>query len=276
MNDNSKRAVGRGGFTLLEMIAVIGIIAIMTTLVVGGYGAMVAAVAENSAKQTFERAVNLARQEASIEGADVYVFVVDVDRFAIVRRAGEITKVEPKSQQAWGAGGGKVTARWIIDDYADLADRQDSFDMDLDDEAARNTFAKDYDGNLVFDIKEGVMARVKSPSRWESALDAWVFGIDDLPAPAAATATKFQVGHEYGWITHPVYTLPEGWVFADSYIKTGKNAGQFNYAVPRVHFLAGGSVENEVEFTFENPSRKNRTFKLKVSNKGVKREDSGS
>ncbi len=276
----ASRRARRGGFTLLEMIAVIGIIAIMATIVVGGYTGIMASVAENTAKQTLERAINLARQEASVEGADVYVFVVDVDRFAIVRRAGVITRVEPesggKSQQNWGAGGKKITARWIIDDYADLADRQESPDMDKSDDAAWESFSKDYDGNLVFDIKKGVMARVKTPSRWENGLDAWVFGIDDLPAPAASTVSKFVVGDEYGWITHPVYSLPDDWVFAGSYETSGQNAGSFKFNVDPIHWKAGGSIAKDVTFTIENPSRKNMSFKIKVSNKGVKRDDSGS
>ncbi len=63
-NGTTKRipAARRGGFTLLELIAVIGIIAVMVTVVVGGFNGMMTASARSSAAQTFERAINLARQ----------------------------------------------------------------------------------------------------------------------------------------------------------------------------------------------------------------------
>ena len=275
---NRDRGAGRSGFSLLELIAVVGIIAIMATVVVGGFNGMMAATTRNSAAQTFERAVNLARQEASVEGSDSYVYVVDIDRFAIVRKAGVVTDVLTNSKQVWAGGkradiGVDVTAsRWIVDAYADLADRQPALDDTvLAEEEARDQLERrleDYDGELVFDIENGAMAKVKVPVTWNAGLDAWFFGIDNLPAPAQAAASKFRKDDRYGWITHPVFSLPDGWVFQGTY----DAAGEFQYNDLKVHFDEGGSVADDStpEFTIENPS-KGISFRVKVDNSGAHR-----
>ena len=276
---NRPSAAARSGFSLLELIAVVGIIAVLATVVVGGFNGMMAATARSSAAQTFERAVNLARQEACVEGSDTYVYVVDVDRFAIVRKAGVITDVLKNPNQVWTGNKYRdlrvdVSAqRWLVDAYADLADRAPALDDtgETDEAEALETLEKrlkDYDGELVFNIENAAIAKIKVPVSWNDGLDAWFFGIDNLPAPAKASVSKFETNDRYGWITHPVFSLPEGWVFAGSYDKDG----EFAYADLKVHFDEGGSVEEKVVFEIENPS-KGQSFLIRVDNTGVERVD---
>ena len=82
----------RSGFTILELIAVIGIIAVIGTAVIGGFSGMMKGVARRSAIDSVRRALNLARQEACVDGNDTYLYPVDVNRYAIVRKAGTISK----------------------------------------------------------------------------------------------------------------------------------------------------------------------------------------
>lgn len=268
-----------GGFSLLELIAVIGIVAIMATVVVGGFNGMMSATARSSAAQTLERAFTLARQEAAVEGADTYVYVVDIDRFAIVRKAGVVTDVVTNPKQVWTGRKHPELAvdaeakRWLVDAYADLADRAPALDdTGLTDEVAARELLenriRDYDGELVFNIENGAMARVKVPVTWNAGLDAWIFGIDNLPAPAQASVSKFDTDDRYGWITHPVFSLPQGWVFA----KTWKDDGSFNFTQIRVHFDEAGSIEESVTLEIENPS-KGQSFSITVDDKGVRRAD---
>ena len=273
----------KGGFTLLELIAVIGIIAVMAVVVVGGFNGMMAATTRNSAAQTLERALHLARQEACVEGSDTYVYIVDIDRFAIVRRAGVITDVPAAGQTFnWTGNHNKNLSvemsarRWIVDAYADLADRQPPLDdtNESDEAEARDILErrlKDYDGELVFDIENGAMARIKVPVAWNDGLDAWLFGIDNLPAPAQSSVGSFKKGDRYGWITHPVFSLPEGWVFEGSY----NSKGEFTFPDVKVHFDGGGSIEQAVEFTVKNPSKNNWSFTIRVDDTGVNRIDRG-
>lgn len=270
MRKISRQPEARGGFTLLELIAVIGIVVVMTTLVVGGYNGMMTSLAEGSAVQTIERALSLARQEAAIDGNDTYFFLVDVDKFALVRKAGVVTDVKTGTQ-AWGVRDQEVTpAKWIVDAYADLADRMESLGYDPDDKDAK-AIQGDYEGSLVFNIDKGVMACVRTPARWVGDTDAWVFGVDDLPNFSGGAAS-FGVNDAYGWISHPVFTLPEGWVFADSH-----RDGVFDATKAKVctiHYEPGGNIEKRVELELENPTTE-RTFKVIATQTGVRRGNNG-
>lgn len=271
MRKTSRHPESRGGFTLLELIAVIGIVVVMTTLVVGGYNGMMTSMAEGSAVQTIERALSLARQEAAIDGNDTYFFLVNVDRFALVRKAGVVTDVKT-GKQNWGIRDQAVEPkRWVVDAYADLADRTEALGFDADNNEAAK-LQGDYEGSLVFNIEDGIMARVRTPARWVGDLDAWVFGADDLPGFSGG-ATSFDAGDAYGWVSHPVFGLPEGWVFADSHVN-----GEFDATKAKdctIHYEPGGNIEQRVELKLYNPTTE-RSFSIIATQTGVKRKNNGN
>lgn len=269
--DNST-ARGRrsGGFTLLELIAVIGIVALMATVVVGGFTGMAEAMARTAAWQSLQRAVMLAREDATIDGNDTYLFAVDVDRFCLVRKAGVVTGVV-NGERPWGIGESTKNCKWIVDEYADLADRWESLgvtlqttaDGDLTTEAATlaEIITEDYDGTLVFDIDTGSYARITTPSHWESSIDAWVFGVEK-------GASGFAVNNRYGWVTQPVYALPEGWVFEGTWNDDGTKKDSAIKNI-KVHFEPGGKLEKSVSIKLEKPAS-GQKMEISVTNTGVK------
>ncbi len=239
----------RSGFTILELIAVIGIIAVIGTAVIGGFSGMMKSVARRNAADSLRRALNLSRQEACVDGNDTYMYPVDVDRYALVRKAGTITGVSTgarkvtingKTINSYSISGGK----WILDDFADLSSSTEAFVVNngITEQDLANQI-KDYGGSLVFDMKDGVFTTVAfSPFRDED-VDAWVFGVNGT--------SSFKKGDDYGWVTHPIQSLPKGYVFKGTY---NANSGAYNPNHGKcVHFKPDGTVERAVTFVLERP-----------------------
>jgi prepilin-type N-terminal cleavage/methylation domain-containing protein len=254
----------RSGFTILELIAVIGIIAVIGTAVIGGFSGMMKGVARRSAIDSVRRALNLARQEACVDGNDTYLYPVDVNRYAIVRKAGTITGT--------GTGSRKVTlegvsafqtsidgGKWILDEFADLSGSTETFVVDQNlSQADLIEKLKDYGGSLVFDMKDGVYTTVAfSPFR-DKDNDVWVFGIHGT--------TSFDKGHDYGWVTHPIQSLPAGYVFKGSY-NTSDGSYKSKHGIC-VHFLPDGTAEKAVTLTLQRPEDGSEIpLKIEVSGK---------
>ena len=238
----------RSGFTILELIAVIGIIAVIGTAVIGGFSGMMKGVARRSAIDSVRRSLNLARQEACVDGNDTYLYPVDVNRYAIVRKAGTISKVtgKPSSLNNLNLGDG-IT--WIQDDFADLSGSTEAFvaaygnGVSTENDALEAMF-KDYAGSMVFDMKDGVYATVGYPPFRDANIDAWVFGVKNA-------GSSFKATHDYGWVTHPIQSLPEGYVFQGTY-----NTSDGSYKATHglcVHFLPDGTAARAVTLTLQRP-----------------------
>lgn len=256
------RTRGRAGFTLLELVAVIGIIALMSVVVVGGFNGILRAIADTSGADAMRRALMLARQQACVDGEDTYVWVTGMNTFAVVRKAGTVSAVSSGSRNpSYLQVGGRetsVAAKYIEDEYADLASAEQGFVIDADTLATDiNDIVKNYKGIRVFDMSTAKMADITVPPWFDGKKDAWVFGI-------AKDAGGFAVGADYGWLIYPEQTLPAGYVFADSYDSSGKFKENYN---KKVHFLADGRVETDAVFPIYEVSAK-KTRNVSVSSEG--------
>ena len=215
------RTDGRRGFTLVELIAVIGIIALMSTLVLGGFSGILGAISSDSCENTFRRAVSRARQEACVTGKETFVWVTGVRSFVVVRAASTITDSKDGGSvsfaPSWYRKKGEESSVsvkdkdviWIVDEDADLADAQEQhrFDSNASD-ADLQRYVDSYEGVYVFDMDGAAWARVKYPPWYEFSIDAWVFGIrKDFPNG------KFKARSAYGWSVMPEQHLPAGFVF---------------------------------------------------------------
>ena len=252
-----RRTGGRSGFTMLELVAVIGIIAVMSVVVVSGYANITRSLAAQAGTDALKRTLSLARQQACIDGVDTYVWITGVDTFVVVRRAGTVCAKSSGSRTPdylQTDGTFSVDGKWIIDDYADLSGASQAFRFDSSTtpqqkEEALENYSKGDSLMLVFDMNEAKTAIVEYPPFFEPALDAWVFGVKDYNG-------AFDVGHAYGWLALPEQKLPKGFSFDVPYTinpSTGDVTVDANN-VPRVHFLPDGSVEQKTTFRLKDAS----------------------
>jgi type II secretory pathway pseudopilin PulG len=79
------------GFTLIELIAVMGIILAMSLLIVGSYSAITRAVAARAGVNHVRNAVILTRQHACTDGQRTYFYVLNNTEYVICRRLGRVT-----------------------------------------------------------------------------------------------------------------------------------------------------------------------------------------
>lgn len=240
--------VRRSGFTILELIAVIGIIAVLATIVFGGFSGMLQSMARRNASDGLRRAVLLARQEACVRGADTYLFLVDVNKYVLVTKAGVVTaKTTGTDQPSYYSK--PVQGNWVVDAYADLASAAQTFTVDTTDSQNQDVF-KNYESGTVYDMTEGVSAVINWPPWSDKATGQWKFGVKDFGG-------GFKAGNVYGWVSHPVQQLPDGYVFEGSY--NGK--GEFSRSEAdkiQVHFLPDGQAEKPVTFKLLNAATDER------------------
>ncbi len=236
------------GFTLLELVAVIGIIAVMSLVVVGGFNGIIRAVSRDTGGAAIQRALNIARQQACVDGEDAYVWVTGIDSYAIVRKAGTLSdRSEQARDFSWGNGNslsdlGKGRALWVFDDYADLSSMKVDFGFDdtYGEDDVRAVFDQ-YRGLLAFDMTDGTMANVIVPPMYAKDADSWVFGVEKNEA-----GTSFKAGDDYGWLVLPEQILPKGYAFDGSFDSNGAFRKDYD---KKVRFAPTGVPDAETTFT---------------------------
>lgn len=212
-----KRTPGSGaGFTLLELIAVMGIIVAMALVVVGSYSGIMRSIAASAGANSLRKAASLCHQHACIDGARTYFWVTGVDTYVLCRKAGTITDVSTSDRSGEERPDylpeGQYSAKWLIDAYSDLGASQESFaasvGADAEDALADSMKLGEYDGALIFDMETGELAKLTYPPWYDALSDKWVMGI-------AKGTSAFDKGATYGWALYPEQELPEGYVFKD-------------------------------------------------------------
>jgi prepilin-type N-terminal cleavage/methylation domain-containing protein len=241
----------RAGFTLLELIAVIGIIALMGTIVVGGFSAIQRALSKKTGEDDLRRSLNLARQQACVDGQPIHLWVTGIDRYAVARKAGVVTSKSVGGKQDFEWGSGSVTNKfslqpegvwWLRDEYADLTPFRLPIEFDsLWTEDDVKNVVLGYKGLLVFDMTNGAVSSVIVPPMYNKDAESWVFGIRGTGLPSGA----FAAGHPYGWLVYPEQSLPKGYVFDGSWDDDGNFKDGFQL---RVCFLPTGAANAKTVF----------------------------
>lgn len=292
----------RAGFTLLELVAVIGIIALMSVVVVAGFSGIMKAVSATSGTDAMRRALNLARQQACVDGEDTYVWVTGVNTFAVVRKAGTISRTasgqrtfsqRTKSRSDPTKDGATVrvdvsrkkknkngrevwiTLKWIEDDFADLASAGQSFSLNSMDESEEEGSTAEYGAETdrleeLIQSYDGIKVfDMKTATMADVEVPPWFEGDDDAWIFGIdSSVSGFAAGSDYGWLIYPEQSLPGGYVFKGSYSTSGDNAGDFkeNYD-KKIHFLSNGSVEKGETFELYETAAK-KTHKVAVDGTG--------
>lgn len=224
--ENQRRRRG-AGFTLLELIAVMGIIVTLSFVVVGGYSGILRALAKNAGESSLRKMATLCRQHACIDGSRTYFWVTGIDTYVLCRKAGTISATSSSDRSGDDRPSylppGQYSAWWIKDNFSDLGSSQESFDsasgdVDADAQKALADSIQDgtYKGLLLFDIKVGEMAKVKYPPWYDQRGDYWIMGLVGLDGKSSVIPSgAFINGNDYGWALYPEQQLPKGYAFVN-------------------------------------------------------------
>lgn len=232
--------ISREGFTLLELIAVIGIIAIMSVLVVGGFNGILKAFGETAGADSVRRSIMLARQQACVDGEHMYFQLTGYNTYCIVRRAGTITERAHKSKKPLNEN---LNLYWISDDYASTADGLSGL-TDLtgfsnqDQHAIWDDYVERFSEMKVYDMTAHVASEIECPMFYDSEDDTWSFAIT-----SEAYSRGFREGNDYGWVVSPEQSLPKGMVFEGTYSAASGEVNESAIEDGFIHFLPDGSVD---------------------------------
>ena len=204
------------GFTLLELIAVMGIIVALSLVVAGSYSGMLRAISAQAGVNAIRKIVTLSRQHACVDGSRTYFWVTGLNTYVLCRKAGTVSARSTGARSGadlppyLASSGGSYTALWIVDRYSDLGSSSESFDSSVSNTGNSDLGAtmktNGYNGALLFDLDKGLMARIQYPPWYDTRDDKWIMGVN-------SSTSGFDVGDIYGWALYPERQLPKGYVF---------------------------------------------------------------
>ena len=260
------------GFTLIELLAVIGVIAVISVMAVGGYTGILRALSETSAGDAVSRAVQLARQQACVDGTDLWIWPTDVNKFVIVRKIGTVLETDTGSRTPSYYTQPVNNVLWVLDPYADMEDSGSALTTDSglsseEKKAIAEDFVKGFSGLYLFDFDDESLSYYQWPP-WYSEEDcAWVFGIPSKP-PYTSNGAYFEAGHEYGVVVQTEQSLPKGYFFEGS----DDANGDFKSAWARqnaVHIFADGRIEQARTFRIADGTDNSDLTTVKVNLDGT-------
>ena len=256
----------RAGFTLIELIAVMGIIVALALLVVGGYSGMSRAIAAGQASRQVADTLLLARQTACVNGVRVYLYIISEDEYVLCRKMGTSSGNGGKASYQQGKDHNfKKDAYVFFDYYTDLGSFVNDVDRESENYAQENNssafvntdFASDM---LIFDLSAKNEAKYGTLRGVESNKDGVGWCLYYQPSSGEAASSYFKDGSDYGIALYPIRSLPKGFVFLDEEI------GDFLYFEPTG--TAKGTTKEIVVAEAALKGDSNHQQKVKVSGAG--------
>lgn len=224
MNTNAKRMSDARGFTLIELIAVMGIIVALALVVTGGYSGMARAIAEGQATRQFRDAILLARQTACVDGVSTYVYVLSENEYVLCRKIGTVSSEKPERAAGYTEGDQKFKkdAYVIYDYYTDLS----GFENEVDRLTEKSDEYKNSDLSSVMTIFDLTYSESHQASSADDIPTAVLRGVDKVKTGlgfclylqpnegrSSLDSKYFLADHDYGIALSPIRYLPKGYEF---------------------------------------------------------------
>ena len=255
----------RSAFTLIELIAVMGIIIALSLVVAGGYSGMARAMAEGQSTRQLRDSLLLARQNACVNGSRTYVYILSEDEYVICRKIG--TSSGASSGQASYQPGKdplfKKDAYVFYDFYTDLA----SFvnDVDRTSESAGQASGNSNSNYRNSDLSSSMLLFDLSADEAQYGILRGVESNEDLgfgwclywrtTNGESHNSKYFAEGHDYGIALYPVRSLPKGYIFLSEigscvYFEptgmTGPGSGKHTFVVAEAAYRTDTSRQRDV------------------------------
>lgn len=181
-------------FTLMELLVVMGIMALIGSILVASYFGMIRAGAYSAAATDFHNLMLLSRQRACMDGVRTMVMLVDSNSYVIVRAAGVITED--------GQDSGSETL--VRDAYTDIA-----------------SFPSTEHGARVWNMDRDASARlirVASAAYNDAGYSRTEIGLfmartNDSGGAANSDKSWWKKDDHYGLELYPRQQLPKGFLF---------------------------------------------------------------
>lgn len=246
--DPSPAPRGRSAFTLIELIAVMGIIVALALLVVGGYSGMSRAIAAGQGSRQVADSLLLARQTACVNGTRIYCYILDEDQYVLCRKMGTSCGNGGKSSYQKGSDPSFMDDAYVFYDYyTDLGSFVNDADSAAQSYVLTNTTSSASSGTtfasnaLLFDLTlsakthEAKYGRLRGV-RENTAVVGW--SLYFRPSTGNDASRYFADGADYGIALFPIRALPKGFVFLE------EDIGKYLYFEPTG--LAGGELDEIV------------------------------
>ena len=214
----------RAGFTLMELLVVITIMGIITTIAVSSYFAVTRAAAYSASHDTLYNTLVLTKQRAVIDGKMTSLIILNASEYIVVRAVGRISHVETGNSS---------------DAYSDLS-------------GAVSTEASE-----IYNLETNTLTTISKTvtiSVWTIPIPDPFTGVDYFATAykfTGAGAGFFAVGDRYGFALHSKQVLPRGYTFAPPFPQEVRFNPDGSCAVAKTIVVAEKIPSSNNKITFE-------------------------
>jgi prepilin-type N-terminal cleavage/methylation domain-containing protein len=191
--DNGKQA-----FTLMELLVVMSIMLIISTILVAGYFGMTRAASYTAAETDVFNHLQLARQRASLDGTRVFFMLIDSNSYVLVHGVGELTSdMQNGTFDAFHR---------FYDAYADL---------NIPNIKNSRVRVWNMDKNVYGNDAKTLMVTNNSVPTFPGSADKFshISYSLDIKLPLASQYSQWKKGDRYGFELYPQLVLPKGFLF---------------------------------------------------------------